>query len=143
MHGRLRYVLHCLQHFTAVYCPVVREHLKYENLSPNYFRNYINLVKEHVESNISELIPDCIDLVFDNKSTPDAHYASISATFPTKNGGRFEAVCVALYPLENESRKDADEHIIFIALVLSVYSKSMNDVVAVIANKCSTDLRTY
>lgn len=48
---------------------------------------------------------------FDGRTTTEAHYVVLIATYPVASSPGFWFVCLALSPLENETAQNAEEHI--------------------------------
>lgn len=94
---------------------------------------------EQVERKVSTILPDRFALVFDGQTTPEAHYVAVFATFPDKTETGFKEICLALSPMENEETQDANEHITFLHFVLSIFQKTMVNVVALIGDNCSVN----
>lgn len=55
--------------------------------------------------------------------TTEAHYVSVFATLTYERVNGFTDICFAMSPLEDETKQEADEHIIFVHFVLSVFGK--------------------
>lgn len=94
---------------------------------------------QQVESNNAYILPLKIALIFDCQTTPDAHYVGLYAFFLAEYHYGNREVCLILSPLGIESQQDADEHNAFFEFVLSVYSKLLHNLVALIAENCSTN----
>lgn len=139
IYGWMALVVDCLQPFSIVEKPTFKEHIKYGPISLKTFKNYLSLLTRKTESNIAALLPDRIAIVFDGHTTPDAHYVGVFATFPSQNAHGFEVVCLALSPMEDETRQTADEHISFLSYVLGNFGKSFENVIALVGDNCATN----
>lgn len=64
------------------------------------------------------MLHDRIAPVFDINSIPDAYYVGIFASFPSFSGHGLELACLALYPMEDETTQNAEEHVAFLFYVL-------------------------
>lgn len=114
-----------------------RSILNTKPISSKTLRKYILALTPHVEKVISEELPDKFGLVFDGWTSGSTHYVAIFATY-TKNGIHEEPL-LAMAPLVNEEQLGAEQHIEFMNATLHLYSKSMNNVVVLIGDNCSTN----
>lgn len=86
----------------------MREHIKYDAISLNIFKNYINL------QTVTKIPPDRVALIFDEQATSETHYVSVFTTSLSNNVNGFNEVWLAISPLEDETIQDAYEHIRFL-----------------------------
>lgn len=115
---------------------------KYSNLEPisvNTLKKYIVLVTKKVEEKISLLLPSKFAIVIDGWTSHSTHFVGMFATFPSENTNGYEKFLLAFSPMGTEMEFTAIEHYNFIEYVLSVYKKTLENVVAIIADNCDTN----
>lgn len=81
----------------------------------------------HVKRKISHLLPHSFAIIFDEQTTPDAHYVAVIATFPTKDKNRFDSECLTLSLLEDETTQNGHEHVLFLSLILELFCESIEN----------------
>lgn len=74
--------------------------------------------------------------MFDGSTWESSQYISTVATFPASNACEQYFACLSFSFSENEKIHSAEEHTYFINWVLGLYGKSINKVVAIIADNC-------
>ncbi len=95
----------------------------------------MEMLTGRVERKISRLLLDKLAFVCDGWSASDTHYVAMFAKFPTSNENGYEKVLLAFSPFEDEDSQNAQNHYDFIMYALSVYEKTLTNVVALIGDK--------
>ncbi len=139
VHGWIDFVVMGLQPFSVVENSVLIRQSKYESINHKTLGKYMQMLTERVERKISRLLPDKFALVFDGRSASDTHYVAMFATFPTSNENGYDKVLLAFSPFEDENTQNAQNHYDFAIFVLSVYEKTLSNVVALIGDNCNTN----
>lgn len=85
------------------------------------------------------MILDKIAFIFDGQSTQEVHYVGVFASFSANDVQGLSTVCLALFPLDDMTMQDADEHITFMEYVLVLFGKWLDNLVASILDNCSTN----
>lgn len=101
--------------------------MKYDEISLNTFKMYMNSLTRLIEQKISKLLTNRLALVVDGQTTPNANYVTVFVSF--SDGERHCTVCLALSFMEDKTTQDALEHIGSIEFSLSVFSKCFSNVV--------------
>lgn len=138
-HAWLECIIMCLLPFSFCENHTIRRHFRHEGISRRTIMNYLQKLTAKVEEKIKALLPSRFAIVFDGWSVGDTHFVAIYATFPKANDSGFEEVLLGLSPMENEESQDANEHYDFVKFVLSVFGKTMDNVVALIGDNTSTN----
>lgn len=92
-----------------------------------------------IEKKMSAALPDKFFILFDGWTIDGTHYVVIFATYLYVKPPGYDSVLLALSSLDNEESEKADEHYAFMKFVLSVFGKKMEDIVAIMGEKCSTN----
>ncbi len=85
-------------------------------------------------------MPKTFSIVFYGWIICDSHFISVYAVLPKNTENGFKGVLVALSPLEDETKQDANEHYEFLKFVLGTFSQSLSNVAALIGYNCSSNL---
>lgn len=139
IHGWIELVTVCLQPFSICENVSFRSHVRYDPISLNSLMLYLRRLTVCVEKTISTLLPEKFALVFDGWSSIDSHYMGMFATFPSDNKDGFKKLLLAFSPFEDETSQNSDQHIQFCNFVLTLYNKTLDNVVALIGDNCSTN----
>ena len=105
--------------------------------------NYLSLLTEHVEQNVSELLPTKMALIFDGWSSNSTNYLGLFALFLSNNICGYETRLLELSPLRDECYLDADAHYDFLTYVLGLYRKTWDNVVCLIKDNVNTNKSLY
>lgn len=127
------------QALTEVDDPLTRELFNVEPISSKTLRKYILSVVPIVEDNIREELPNKFCVMLDGWTDNKIHYVAIYCTY-TKCGEYCETL-IACAPLLNEEDLSADQHFDFLVESLSVYGRSLGDVVCLVGDNCSVNQR--
>ncbi|OWZ13847.1 hypothetical protein PHMEG_00012761, partial [Phytophthora megakarya] len=101
---------------------------------------YIHALIPLVEVSIGETLPTRFAIMFDGWKNGTTHYAAIFAVF--MQGERCMEVLLGFSPPLDEQTYTAEAHRDLVVSVLSVYGKTLNDVVALIGDNCPTNKAT-
>lgn len=85
IHEWLPYVVHSLRPFSVGQSDYVITHIRYDRISFRAFKHYMSVLTTFVGHNISRCLSDCFLLVFEEQTTPEAHYTAGFATLPYQN----------------------------------------------------------
>ncbi len=139
VYGWLHLVINGLQPFSILENPAFRNSVRLEAVSYKNFVKYMQLLTSCVEQKIESLLPSKIALVFDGWTSNSTHYIALHATFPSEFALGYSKILLGFSPLEDEKRLDAESHMSYIKFVLGLFDKSIDDVVALIVDNCSTN----
>lgn len=118
---------------------VVRRHFRHSSISVDTLMTYLSQLTTLVEEKIKEKLPSRFAVIFDGWTGGDTHYVSVFASFPAVNACGYESVLLALAPMGEEDSHTADEHYSFLKFVLSVYGKTIENVVALVGDNENTN----
>ncbi len=99
---------------------------------------YIAILTEHVEKKISSVLTSNSAIAFDGWTTGSDHYVCVSATHPPESEIRYNTRLLAFSTFEDSTSQSTKSHVEFLQFVLGVYGKSLDNVIALIADNCST-----
>jgi len=106
----------------------------------------MDVVTREVEAHVAKILPNVFALIFDGWSAGDTHFVAIFASFMQQVSVFVKGVkevkktlLLAMSPMEDETRHDADMHKLFIISTLTTYGKKLDNVCALIGDNCSTD----
>lgn len=138
-HGWLECIILCLLPFSFCENDVMRKHFKHDAMCRKTFMTYMQKLTRVVETVIRDRLPNRFAITFDGWAGGDTHYVSVFAVFPADNVNGYDRFLLACSPMENEDSLNANEHYEFLEWVLALFEKSMDNVVAVIGDNCSTN----
>lgn len=118
---------------------VIRRNCKHGSNRRNSLTTYMHKLCRIVDDRLKSTLAECFAIVFDRWSVGSTKHVSIFSTFPVRNSLGYDKVLLALSPMGNEESLDANENFQFLVLLLSLFGKSMTNVVAVIRDNCSTN----
>ncbi len=128
-----------LQPFTVVENPVHVQFSRYEPLCYKTLMKYIDLLTTRVEQKVAAMPPSKFAPVFDGWTVGDTHYVALFATFPAETKKGYDKLLLAFSSFDVETSLDSDDHLEFIKFVLSVFPKSLENVVLFVGDNCSTN----
>lgn len=73
-------------------------------------------------------------VVFNGCAGPDVYYMAISRTFPADKVRRYNSVLLCVVQMGDEGSQSADEHIMLLTFVLSIFNQTLEHVVALISD---------
>ncbi len=88
---------------------------------------------------VRNILPDIFPIVFDAWTTSDLHYIAMYATFAYDCTLGYTSVLLAFSPFESEDSRRAENHYPFILFVLELFGKSIEYVVALVGENCSSN----
>ncbi len=91
-----------------------------------------------VEEKIPKMLPNLFSVIFDGWTNGDSHYVAIYAPFSSDNKSGCKLVLLAFSLFENETSQGASDHREFITLVLELYVKPVDNLVALVGDNCYT-----
>lgn len=137
--GWMEIVILGLRPFSCVEDKILQRYSNLEPICIETLMKYVDKIVLQVEKKITDILPDRFALVFDGWSCSDTHYVALFATYPFDNVEGYESVLLAFSPMGDEKSLDAAEHYKFIKKTLELFKKSLDNVVAFIADNCSTN----
>lgn len=138
-HAWIDTVISSLLPFNFVKSETIRKYFTHASISRTALMKYMHDLLLLVEKKIREVLPNRLAITFDGWGSGDTHYNAVFATFPSQNDFGYDIFLLACSPMENEESLNADEHFEFLSFVLSVFGKSMDNVVAVTGDNCNTN----
>lgn len=81
----------------------------------------MSLLTARAEKDIMASLPFQSALVFDGETTSETHYLVFFNIFQALNDMGYYMAYLALYPLEDKTREDSDEQILFRSYSFSVF----------------------
>lgn len=139
IHAWIECVVLGLQPFNFVSKRVYRKHFKQNSISVNTLMKYLEQLTKLTEKKISDELPDKFSIIFDGWSSLGSHFVSIFASFPFENSLGYKVVLLAVSPMENEDSLSSAEHLDFLKYTLSIYGKSIENVVAMVGDNENTN----
>lgn len=134
----------CLLPFSTVENRFSRKQSKYGNVCVNSFKLYMHKGVKKVEEKIKEEMPDLFSILFDGWTDGSTHFLAIFATYPIQatstNYLGYQNTLLTLSPLNEEDSLGASSHFEFIQYILSVYRKSICNLLSITADNCSINL---
>ena len=115
------------------------KHTKFSNMDKDTLMRYLGVLTTIVETKISRTLPDTFSLIFDGWTHITTHYLGVLASWPSDTQGEYNFALLALSPLEDETSLSAAQHESFIRFVLSVYGRTSDNVICVIADNAGTN----
>ncbi len=139
LHGIIDFVVAGLFLFLIVSNSKVIRHLKYDRIDVKALKKYLKLVTEIVERKIAKSLPNQMALAFDEWSAESDHYVSVFAIYESESQKGFDTVLLAFSTFEKGESQSAESHIDLLDFVLDIFRKDISNVVALIADNCSTN----
>lgn len=90
----------------------MRAHIRYSSILLISLKQYISTLINRVELHISSCLSDRVTIGFDDYSNPETNYVAFFATY------------VSVTAMKNETAQNAERHICFLKLSLSVLRKA-------------------
>ena len=118
---------------------VIRRNIKTDPISRHTLMKYMNLLTESVERKIAKLLPSHFAIVFDGWTNSSTHYLCVFASFPSNSTNGYSMRLLTISPMGDECRLDSTQHYEFLYFVLELYSKSWNNLVALIGDNVTTN----
>lgn len=97
----------------------------------------MDLLTSWVENKVARCLPASIALTFDGWSSVITHFIYVLAQFPLRNLDAFNRILLGVSSSEKKSRIDALSHRKCLEFVLSVFWKSLRNVMFFIENNCN------
>ena len=117
--------------------PITRKALKMKAVSIKTLRKYILNLADIVKDGIKRILPEKFGIIFDGWSDGLTHYVGIFACYSP--GGKYTEVLLAIRPMINEEKLDAEEHIKLFNATLESYGKYPGNVCVLIGDNASTN----
>lgn len=137
-HSWMECVTLALQPFSFAENIVFRMHLKWDSISKNTLLSYLQKMTTHAGKNIKNTLTERFSVFLDGWTTSNTHYVGLSATFTTESSDVFYKVFPANSPIERETSHNSKEHLYFLVFLLSLYDRTVNNLVTLIGDNCST-----
>ena len=135
----LNWVCSSLKPFSFVDDVLTREYTKLEPISHNSLKKYMELVTKEVEKRIQSALPEKLALAIDGWTKNSTHFVGVFAIYPAANTQGYDSALLAFSPLFSETSFTANDHYQFLEWVLSVYGKTMSDVIAIIGDNAEVN----
>lgn len=118
-----------------------RRHFKWDSIAPNTLFKYLKSLTNIFEQNIESLLQYLFAVVFDGDgcTAGSSHYIAVFATLPSKAEKKYDKVLLGISPKADKTSQSAEEHFEFLTFVLSVFRRSMHNVVALINDNANTN----
>lgn len=115
---------------------------KYAKLKPiclNSFKKYLKLLTKAVEKKLAEDLPPQFAIVIDGWSDSSNHFIGLFACYPSPiNKNESKSHLLSFAPLFDGQDLSATAHADFIKQTLDFYSCSLDNVLLIVADNCST-----
>ncbi len=85
------------------------------------------------------MLPSKFALVFDGWTVGDTHYVALFGTFPAETKKGYDKLLLVFSQFDVETSQDSDNHLEFVTFVLSVFQKSLENVVVFVGENSSTN----
>ena len=135
----LNWVCSSLKPFSFVDDVLTREYTKLEPISHNSLKKYMELVTKEVQKRIQSALPEKLALAIDGWTKNSTHFVGVFAIYPAANTQGYDSALLAFSPLFSETSFTANDHYQFLEWVLSVYGKTMSDVIAIIGDNAEVN----
>lgn len=122
---------------------VIRRHFKHSFISVDTLMTYMEKLTEVVEAKVKKILPERFAVVLDCWAGSNTHYVAIRATFSVEDPCGYNSVLLGVAPIGDEDFQSAVEHFMFLKLVLSVYSRTLEQVVELLHNNATTNHAFY
>lgn len=94
VYGRVLFVIKCLQSFSVMQKSDFKDHIRYPQILPITFKQYLRCLTKRKENNAAAILPNRIVLFFDAQTTSDAHFVGLFITYHSANCNGFKYVCL-------------------------------------------------
>ena len=132
-------VINTLQPFSICESETISVHTKYPHISVETLMSYMKDLTLIVEAKIASTIPETFAIILDGWSYVSTHYLGVLASWPSDCDGGYDIALLALSPLDDETTLSAMEHEKFIKFVLSLYGKTTENFICVVADNNATN----
>lgn len=139
VYGWASFVLKRLPPFFVLQKADFRDHIRYAPILLKMFKQYLARLTKLTQNNVVAVLSNFITLIFDGQTTIDAHNVGLFSTYNSSNCNGFESVCLSMLFKMNETTQTADQHHEFLSYSLGVSDKGFDNVIALIAENCSTN----
>jgi hypothetical protein len=126
-----------INHLIEIDNEITQDMLNVKPISSKTLRKYILSLTPLVEKSIAEQLPGKFGLLFDGWTAKTVHYVALKKY--VNNAGIQKEHLLALAPLITEEELGAQQHVEFIEATLALYSKTLSNVVVLIADNCNTN----
>ena len=92
----------------------------------------MGLVRKEVKKRIGAKLTEKFALVFDGRSEQSTHFVGVFAAIPSTDNPEYETILVSFSPSASETSFTAIDHYEQLQRILRLYSKSLDNVVALI-----------
>lgn len=90
-----------------------------------------------VEQNLSKVLLDPFALVFDGKTTLEAHHVAVFASYSSEKRDGYRSAFLVMSALENKATHNAERHVGLLHLVLRAFGKEMQNLVVLVGDSCN------
>ena len=125
--------------FEFVENPLTREFTKLDPITVPTLKKYLEVVTRKTEAQISSKLPNQFSLIVDGWTKRSDHFFGVFAAWESNSG--FESALLAFSPMLSETDFSAVEHKKFIEFVLSLFDKTIENVVAITGDNCEMNKR--
>ena len=99
----------------------------------------MELVTKEVEKRLQSALPEKFTLVIDGGTKNSTHFVGVFASYPAANSQGHDSALLSFSPLFPETSFTANDHYQFLEWLLSVYGKTMSDVIAIIGDNAEVN----
>ena len=135
----IKWVCLGMKPFEFVENPLTREFTKLDPITVPTLKKYLEAVTRKTEAQISSKLPNQFSLIVDGWTKGSDHFVGVFAAWESSLG--FESALLAFSPMLSETDFSAVEHKKIIEFVLSVFDKTIENVVAITGDNCQMNKR--
>lgn len=129
-----------LKPFSFVTDPLTRKYTTLNPICTNTLKKYMEVVVKYVERKLCDSLPDKFALVIDGWTEKSTHFVAVFASYPDAEATEgYSTALLAFSPMGEETGFTAQVHKDFLEWVLSVYRKSLENIVCIIGDNCETN----
>ena len=101
LYGWMDLILNGLLSFHHAEKKAIRKHVKHDGITTNTFMRYFRQLMEHVEKEISTLLPDTLALVMGGWTCGSTHYFAVFVSLPTSSTSEYDTRLLTISPCYN------------------------------------------
>lgn len=113
------------------------KYLRYGSISVKSLMTCLTKLAAVVERKERDNLPSKFTLIFELGTVSDTHYVSKYACFTAQTPVAYLQVMLLLSPMGDESSPDAAEHLDFTIRIVSLFDRSLFNVVRIVGDNCN------
>ncbi|KAH9132292.1 hypothetical protein AeRB84_021278 [Aphanomyces euteiches] len=118
---------------------MTRKYSTLDNISDTALLKWMHILTQRFERTVTRILPSKFALVFDGWTTGSTHYVAIFATIPSSDVISYKKILLSFSPINDEDSLSALSHKTYFKFELELFGKSLENVVALIGDNCSTN----